>query len=107
MFEGERLVRITEPFVDVRGIRNVGGHIWLVTRSGDWTNSTGPAYLVEGYFADPFPSQRSHVEDVFESDGRTLLQGGHKFSIFPPGDAGPSYEVDVKTRQAREIKTSP
>jgi hypothetical protein len=107
VLEGERLVRITEPFVDVRGIRNVGGHIWLVTRSGDWTNPTGPAYLVEGYFADPFPNQRSHVEDVFESDGRTLLQGGHKFSIFPPGDAGPSYEIDVKTREAREIKMSP
>jgi len=107
VLEKKRLVRLTEPFVDVRAIRNVDGRIWLLTRSGDWTNSTGPAYLVEGYFADPLPNQRAHVEDVVSSDGRILLRGGHKFSIFPPGDAGPSYEVDVKTREAREIKTSP
>ena len=106
VLEKERLVRLTEPFVDVRAIRNVGGHIWLLTRSGDWTNSTGPAYLVDGYFADPLPNQRAHVEDVVASDGRTLLQGGHKFSIFG-GDAGPSYEVDLKTREATEIKASP
>jgi hypothetical protein len=106
VLEKERLVRLTEPFVDVRAIRNVGGQVWLVTRSGDWTNSTGPAYLVEGYFADPLPNQRAHVEDVVERDGRTLLQGGHKFSIFG-NDAGPSYEVDLKTREATQIKASP
>ena len=76
VLEKERLVRVTEPFVDVRKIKEAGSDVWLLTKKpGDMFGASGPAYRVADYLAHAYPGGKAQVTDVVELGGRTWLLG--------------------------------
>jgi hypothetical protein len=75
VLDKERLIRVTEPFLDVQTIKQVAERVWLLTNSGEAFVPAGPAYLVENYFARPFPNRNARVANVIEAGGKTWLLG--------------------------------
>ena len=57
ILDGDRVIRITDPFVEVMDIKLVGDETWILSKDG-------PGYRVKGFFAIPFPSPRSRVKAV-------------------------------------------
>ena len=97
--EDDRVLRITEPFLNVRRL-SVGfaGDVWLL--SGE--TPPGPAYLVDGYFARPLPSRLAHVADVVAAGGKVWLVGGPGLHLFDGGRTRPVTGVKEQITVVRE-----
>jgi len=67
--DGDRLIRVTEPFVGVTSVLQAGGFVWLLTRADEMFVSGGPAYRVEGCFAFPKPHAQVQASAVFDAGG--------------------------------------
>jgi WD40 repeat protein len=75
LLENESIFLLTAPFIWIRDIQEVAGNIWLLTRqeTGGWINTEGPAYLVEGYFAQPIPFPHAKVLRVLEAQNHSWI----------------------------------
>ena len=66
---------MTEPYLNVRAIKQVATRVWLLTKTDQLSPPTGPAYVDDEYLSRPLPSGKSHISDVIEAAGRTWLLG--------------------------------
>jgi hypothetical protein len=96
--EDDRVLRITEPFLNVRRVVGFAGDVWLL--SGE--TPPGPAYLVDGYFARPLPSRLAHVADVVAAGGKVWLVGAPGLHLFDGGRTRPVTGVKEQITVVRE-----